>query len=112
MTPEDAAFRAIQALPHAVMVVDGADRLVLANAALWGEAGADPARVPPGTPLRDMLRLLAFRGLLGPGDPAELAAEARRLGLHERLAMLLPVVPRRLYVTAFSLRGPQLFFYM
>lgn len=78
MTPEDAAFRAIQALPHAVMVVDGADRLVLANAALWGEAGADPARFPPGTPLRDMLRLLAFRGLLGPGDPAELAAEALR----------------------------------
>ncbi|HWT10599.1 MAG TPA: PAS-domain containing protein, partial [Roseomonas sp.] len=75
MTPGDAAVRAIEALPHAILVVDRADRLVLANAALWGEAGADPARFPPGTPLRDMLRLLAFRGLLGPGDPAALAAE-------------------------------------
>ena len=87
MTPGDAALRAIEALPHAMLVVDGADRLVLANTALWGEAGADPARFPPGTPLRDMLRLLAFRGLLGPGDPAALAAEALaqdRTSLHLR----------------------------
>ncbi|MEO3474395.1 PAS-domain containing protein [Roseomonas sp. CAU 1739] len=76
MTPADAALRAIEALPHAILVVDGADRLVLANPALWGEAGADPARFPPGTPLRDMLRLLAFRGLLGAGDPAALAEQA------------------------------------
>lgn len=87
MTPQDAALRAIEALPHAILVVDGADRLVLANAALWGEAGADPARFPPGTPLRDMLRLLAFRGMLGPGDPAVLAAAALaqdRSALHLR----------------------------
>ncbi len=76
MTPPDAALRAIEALPHAILVVDESDRLVFANTALWGEAGADPARFPPGTPLRDMLRLLAFRGLLGPGDPARLAAES------------------------------------
>ena len=73
MTPSDAALRAIEALPHAILVVDGADRLILANAALWTEAGADPSRFPPGTPLRDMLRLLAFRGVLGAGDPAALA---------------------------------------
>ncbi len=76
MTPEQAALRAIEALPHAILVVDGAERLVVANAALWGEAGADPSRFPPGTSLRDMLRLFAFRGLLGPGDPAVLAEEA------------------------------------
>ncbi|CAH0257456.1 PAS domain-containing sensor histidine kinase [Roseomonas sp. CECT 9278] len=76
MTREDAALRAIEALPHAILVMDGAERLVLANPALWGEAGADPARFPPGTSLRDILRLFAFRGLLGPGDPAVLAEDA------------------------------------
>jgi signal transduction histidine kinase len=92
MTREDAALRAIEALPHAMMVVDGAQRLVLANPALWGEAGADPARFPPGTSLRDILRLFAFRGLLGAGDPAVLAEDAlaqdrsRFLLRHQRTA--------------------------
>nr|WP_272876003.1 PAS domain-containing sensor histidine kinase [Neoroseomonas soli] len=63
-------------MPHPVLVMDGEDRLILANGALWREVGADPARFPAGTPLRDILSLLAFRGLLGPGDPAALAAEA------------------------------------
>lgn len=76
MTREEAALRAIEALPHAILVMDGAERLVLANPALWGEAGADPARFPPGTSLRDILRLFAFRGLLGAGDPAVLAKDA------------------------------------
>lgn len=76
MSPQEAALRAFEALPHAVLVVDGADRLALANPALWGEAGADPARFPPGTTLRDLFRLLAFRGVLGPGDPAVLAEAA------------------------------------
>jgi signal transduction histidine kinase len=79
MTPEAAALRALEALPHAVLVFDAADRLVFANAALWQEAGADPARFPPGTSLADILRLLAFRGLLGPGDPADLARQAGAL---------------------------------
>jgi signal transduction histidine kinase len=73
MTPEAAALRALEALPHAILVVDADGRLVFANPTLWREAGADPARFPPGTSLADILRLLAFRGLLGPGDPAELA---------------------------------------
>jgi len=76
VTPAEAALRALEALPHATLVVDGADRLVLANAAFWREAGADPARFPPGTALADLLRLLAFRGLLGAGDPVVLAREA------------------------------------
>ena len=79
MTREEAALRAIEALPHAILVMDGAERLVLANPALWGEAGADPSRFPPGTSLRDILRLFAFRGLLGAGDPAVLAEEALAL---------------------------------
>lgn len=76
MTAPEAALRALEALPHAILVVDGQGRLVLANPALWAEAGADPARFPPGTPLRDLLRLFAFRGMLGPGDPAALAEAA------------------------------------
>ncbi len=72
----DAARRAIEALPHAILVADGAGRLVFANAALWADAGAEPARFPPGTPIRDLMRLLAFRGLLGPGDPVALADRA------------------------------------
>ena len=71
-----AARAALEALPHATMVVDGEDRLAFANAAFWQDAGAEAARFPPGTPLRDILRLLAFRGLLGAGDPAALAAAA------------------------------------
>ncbi len=85
MTREEAALRAIEALPHAILVMDGAERLVLANAALWGEAGADPARFPPGTSLRDILRLFAFRGLLGAGDPAVLAEEALALDRNQFL---------------------------
>uniref|UniRef100_UPI0018E01B8B PAS-domain containing protein n=1 Tax=Roseomonas rosulenta TaxID=2748667 RepID=UPI0018E01B8B len=79
MTREEAALKAIEALPHAILVMDRSERLVLANAALWGEAGADPARFPPGTSLRDILRLFAFRGLLGAGDPAVLAEDALAL---------------------------------
>jgi signal transduction histidine kinase len=73
---QDAAVGVIEALPHAIMVVDEARRLVHANAAFWTEAGADPRRFPAGTPWRDMARLLAFRGLLGAGDPAALAEQA------------------------------------
>lgn len=76
MTAPEAALRALEALTHAVLVVDGQGRLVLANPALWAEAGADPARFPPGTSMRDLLRLFAFRGMLGPGDPAALAEAA------------------------------------
>lgn len=76
MTPEAAALRALEALPHAMLVVDGADRLVLANAAFWRDAGAEANRFPPGTALANVFRLMAFRGLLGPGEPSALAAEA------------------------------------
>ncbi len=78
MTPGEAALQGLEALPHAILVVDEAERLVLANAALWRQAGADPSRFPTGTALRDLYRLLAFRGLLGPGDPVALAEDAYR----------------------------------
>lgn len=70
------ALRAIEALPHAIVVVDGAGRLVCANAALWAHVGMDAAPLPPGTPIRDVLRLLDFRDVFGPDDSAILAERA------------------------------------
>ncbi len=76
MTPEAAALQGAEALPHAMLVADGAQRLVFANAAFWRDAGAEASRFPPGTPFDAILRLLAYRGLLGPGEPDALVAEA------------------------------------
>lgn len=85
MTREEGALAALKALPHAVAIFEPGDRLVLANAAFWTAAGAEASRFPPGTPLRDVLRLLAFRGLLGPGDPQQRVTEALALdrSLHQ-----------------------------
>ena len=69
------ALQVLEALPHAVNVVDGADRLAYANAAFWRDAGVPRDACLPGSPLRDIVRLLAFRGLYGAGDP-EAQAEA------------------------------------
>lgn len=74
MNPADAPLAALEALPHGVSVIDAARRLVFANAAFWRMAGGAGARLPPGTPVREVSRLLAYRGLMGPGDPeAQLA---------------------------------------
>ncbi len=62
----------LDALPHAVSVADAEGRLVFANAEYWARVGVPPAACPPGTPLRDAVRLLAYRGLCGPGDPEAL----------------------------------------
>ena len=67
MTREEGALAALKALPHAIAVFDAGDRLVIGNTAFWATAGAEASRFPPGTPLRDVVRLLAFRGLLA-GD--------------------------------------------
>ncbi len=76
MTREEGALAALKALPHAIAVFDAGGRLVIGNGAFWATAGAEASRFPPGTPLRDVVRLLAFRGLLGPGDPQQRAEEA------------------------------------
>ena len=59
----------LDALPHAVSAIDAERRLVFANAAFYREAGIEPGALPAGTSLHDMIRLLAYRGLYGPGDP-------------------------------------------
>jgi signal transduction histidine kinase len=66
---------ALEALPQPISVVDAEGRLGYANRAFWRDAGVAPEACPLGTPLRDVVRLLAYRGLYGGGDP-EAAVEA------------------------------------
>ncbi|MCU0887660.1 MAG: PAS-domain containing protein [Rubritepida sp.] len=68
-------------LPIALLAFDGQDRLTLANAALHALAGTDPAALPSGLPRGETLRRLAFRGLLGCGDPEARAAAAPERGI-------------------------------
>jgi signal transduction histidine kinase len=60
---------ALEALPHTILVVDGAHRIVLANAALLRTFGLTPRDFPPGTPVERLVRFLAYGGFYGPGDP-------------------------------------------
>ncbi len=57
------------ALPFPLWVYDTELRLVLTNDAAFAFAGLDPALLPLGTRLRDLVRLYAYRGVYGPGDP-------------------------------------------
>jgi PAS domain S-box-containing protein len=69
----------LDAVPHRVVVVDAAERVLLVNAAVWEGLGLDPSLAPPGMPFRDFVRLVAFRGIYGPGDPEAHAEAALRL---------------------------------
>jgi signal transduction histidine kinase len=71
----DTLLAALEALPHGVTIADGTGHLAYANAAFWTCAGVDPALCPAGTPMRDVFKLAAYRGLYGPGDPEVQAAE-------------------------------------
>ena len=62
----------LDALPQAISVADAEARFVYANAAYWARAGIPPESCPPGTPVREAVRMLAYRGLCGPGDPEAL----------------------------------------
>ena len=78
----------LAALPLAVMGFSGAGGLVFANPAMHALLRVDHAVLRPGAALADVLRMLAFRGALGPGDPAARLAEALALDLtrpHRRL---------------------------
>ncbi|WP_135465783.1 PAS-domain containing protein [Crenalkalicoccus roseus] len=80
---------ALDALPCAVWIFDAAHRLVGANPAAFALIGAAPERLPPGTPLEEVVRLAAWRGAFGPGDPAALAERQLRLDRGRRLRRLL-----------------------
>ncbi len=75
MSERDLALLALEALPHGLTVVDVEGRLVFSNTAFWRNVGVPRASFPAGGWLRDLVRLLAFRGYYGPGDP-EAQAEA------------------------------------
>lgn len=69
------AFATLEALPHNLTVIDGEGRLAYANPALWHAVGLPPEACPVGRPVIDLVRMLAYRGLYGPGDPeAQVAA--------------------------------------
>ena len=81
-----------EALPLPLLAFGPDGRLRIANAALRAFASAGPDHLRPGTPLPDVARLLAYRGLLGPGDPAALAEEAIRAD-HSRATRRLVRLP-------------------
>jgi signal transduction histidine kinase len=66
----------IEALPVGITVVDAHQRIVLVNPAYCASLDLPPHSFPPGMPLAQALRASAYRGMYGPGDPEELAAEA------------------------------------
>jgi signal transduction histidine kinase len=61
----------IDALPQAVSAYDAAGRFIYANPAFWRAANLEPGTVPFGTSARDLVRVLAYRGFYGSGDPEE-----------------------------------------
>ena len=75
MTQDGAIDPALAALPLGVWVIGPDSRLVFANAATRLVTGIDPAETPPGLPVAELVRRLAYRGLYGEGDPEALATE-------------------------------------
>ena len=65
----DFAVAVLAAVPFPLWVWDAERRLASTNDAAYAFAGLDRAALPLGTPLRDLVRLYAYRGVYGPGDP-------------------------------------------
>jgi PAS domain-containing protein/anti-sigma regulatory factor (Ser/Thr protein kinase) len=68
---EPIARATLEALPHNITIVDAERRLVYANPSFYHAAGIDPTACPLGSPIADLIRILCYRGLYGPGDPEE-----------------------------------------
>ena len=65
----------LDALPIAVIAVDAEARLAYINARTYELAKVDPSALVLGSRWADVLRILAYRGFYGPGDPeAQVAA--------------------------------------
>lgn len=77
--PAEARPNVLAALPVALMGFSEAGALVFVNAEMRTLLRVDMAALKEGAALRDVLRLLAFRGALGPGDPAERLREMLEL---------------------------------
>ena len=80
---------ALDALPYGIWIYDPAERLAYVNAAALDQTGLRPEAAAPGTPLPDMVRLLAYRGVYGSGDPAAQAELHLRLDRSRPLRRLL-----------------------
>ncbi len=59
----------LEAMPIGVAVVDADKRIVLFNAAYCASLDLPPNSFPPGMTVADALRVSAYRGIYGPGDP-------------------------------------------
>ena len=59
----------LEAMPVGVAVVDADNRLVLFNPAYYDSLDLPPNSFPPGISVADALRVSAYRGIFGPGDP-------------------------------------------
>ena len=59
----------LEAMPIGVAVVDADKRIVLFNAAYCASLDLAPNSFPPGMLVADALRVSAYRGVYGPGDP-------------------------------------------
>jgi signal transduction histidine kinase len=75
----------LEALPIGVAVVDADRRIVLFNTAYYESLDMPPNSFPRGMPVADALRVWAYRGVYGPGDPEaqiamSLAADRSRAG--------------------------------
>ena len=65
----------LEALPVGIAIIDAAQRVVLFNPAYCASLDLPPNSFPPGTPVADVIRSAAYRGVYGPGDPeAQVAA--------------------------------------
>ena len=71
----------LEALPVGLVIYDEDRRLVLANRAYCEALGVPPDTFRPASALEDNLRLIACRGVFGPGDPEEQAASLAALDL-------------------------------
>ncbi len=71
--PAETLHALFTALPMALVVYDADHRLVLSNDATFAWHALDPRIAPPGTPFADIVRILAWAGGYGPGDPESLA---------------------------------------
>ncbi|MBV9247824.1 MAG: PAS-domain containing protein, partial [Acetobacteraceae bacterium] len=72
--PADSAAL-LEALPIGVAIFDAKLLLTLMTAGYCASLGLPPRSFTAGTPLRDIVRANAHRGLYGPGDPDVLAAD-------------------------------------
>jgi len=83
--PAIEADSVLEALPIGVTIVDSGRRIVFVNPAFHDSLELPPNSIRPGTPVEDVVRAAAHRGLYGPGDPeaqvtAVLAADRSRTG--------------------------------